>query len=453
MIKHNFPTADDKVRLTEIKKLSLLLDNDAYPVFGLSKWVLKHFSDTNDILYLAHSIPDKIADFFGDFVQGDVDGMIIESSDKVQNDKVLEYVDYNDLKSMIYDIAYDQSGYGYSVLLGRKDENDNFIIDRIPQDQVFIAPDKSIIFGSYIIKPNSVDGKDMWLYTQRYFLKDNTARVERKLYNTDPEGITSDEVSLASYDDTLLPEENLEIDELPIAIVHNSRRKKKEFAKSDLIDVLPQIDEINERSTQKAIQFTKNLDAKLVLPKTMEDDDGNVQPFDFVTTEKEDVEPKYLTNANPLLTDISTHCDKELAYISWITSVPIFELTGSGVPERVESLRIKLFQAVRKTNSKRAEVRKGIETMLRVALKFDKAGEIAPFKISFSEVLPTDPLVDVQVEALKLTSGVSSKKESIKRLENVDDETALAEIRAIEQENKIAGIGDKPINFNDNQQV
>lgn len=445
MITKNFPTADDKLRLAEIKKLSLLLDNEQYPVFGLSQWVMKHFKDTNDILYLSHSIPDKIADFYGDFVQGDLEGMIIESTDEKQQETVAKVVDWNDLKSMIYDIGYDQSGFGYSVLLGRKDEEGNFVIDIVPQDQVFMQPDGSIIFGSYIIKPDSVDGKDMWLYTQRYFIKDKIANVERKLYDTDLEGIAGQEVSLSAYNPTLKPNENLEIDELPIAIIQNSRRKKKGFAKSDLVDILPQVDEINERSTQEAIQFLKNLDAKLVLPTSMEDEDGKVPPFEFVTTEKEDVEPKYLINTNPMMTEIRNHCDKELSYVSWITSVPIFELIGTGVPERVESLRIKLFQAVRKTNSKRAEVKKGIETMLRVALKFEKISEIKPFKISFSEVLPSDPLVDVQVEALKLTSGISSKKSAIKRIENIDDETAQLEIDAIEQENKIAGIGDKNI--------
>ena len=445
MITKNFPTADDKMRLAEIKKLSLLLDNDQYPVFGLSKWVMKHFQETNDVLYLSHSIPDKIADFFGDFVQGDIDAMIIESSDESQKEAVEKVVYWNDLKSMIYDIAYEQSGYGYSVLLGRKDDEGNFVIDKIPQDQTFLASDGSVVFGSYIIKPNSVDGKDMWLYTQRYFMKDKIANVERKLYDTDLEGIATEEVGLALYDETLKPNENLEIDELPIAIVQNSRRKKKGFAKSDLVDVLPQIDEINERGTQEAIQFLKNLDAKLVLPTSMEDDDGKIPPFEFVTTEKEDVEPKYLINTNPMMTEIRNHCDKELSYISWITSVPIFELLSGGIPERVESLRIKLFQAVRKTNSKRAEVKKGIETMLRVALKFEKVTEIKPFKISFSEVLPSDPLVDVQVEALKLTSGISSKKSAIKRIENIDDDTADAELALIEQENKIAGIGDKNI--------
>jgi hypothetical protein len=106
----------------------------------------------------------------------------------------------------------------------------------------------------------------------------------------------------------------------------------------------------------------------------------------------------------------------------------------------VEALRMRLYSAIRKTDTKRSKLKKGLKDILRKGLKLMGITEPADIDIRFGDVLPKDTLTDTQAEQIKVQSGLSSKRSSIKRLENYDDEQVDAELATIEQENRVAGI-------------
>ena len=436
-----FPTVEDIRRLELIKKYSQLVDNEQYATFGLNELIKKEMP-TLETIYVSHAIPDKICDFYGDFVQGDVLDMVIDSDgDEAEKQKVTDIVSSNDLKNSVYDYAYGQTAYGYVVLLGRI-EDSKYIIDEVPQDQYFPQRDGSIILASYIKKPDAKTDKDLWLYKQQYKQGDTgNVVITRSLWEVDPSGYQLAQISLSAYDPDLLEEEKLDIEDIPIVRIDNSKKRKK-FGVSDLHFITPQLAEINEKATQMSIQFLKNLSAKMTVPPELIDDAGNLKKFEAIGLENNDmVEPKYVINENPLLAECFTYIEKELNYISFITSVPLFELLSSSViPERVGALKLRLFQAIMKTNSKRSEIMKGVQYIIQCGLKLQGIQDPSNIDIEFADVLPVDEAELVTVEESKLRNGLTSKRSAIKRLENYDDERVDEELRAIDNENKIEGI-------------
>ena len=60
----------------------------------------------------------------------------------------------------------------------------------------------------------------------------------------------------------------------------------------------------------------------------------------------------------------------------------------------------------------------------------------------FSDVLPQDEKIETEIEAEKVRSGLSSKRSSMKRLENYDEEELDAEEEQIKKEMTESGAVD-----------
>lgn len=443
-----FPAVAERRRISTLRKFASLYENDAKTVLGLHNLIKKQFKKEEDLIYLAHAIPARLSDFYGDFVQGDVDRMLIKiKNGSDQENKLLEKIlDDNDLKEAVYDWGVDQSEFGYFALLVRTDSENNVIIDTIPQDQYFPQADGSVIFATYKQDPAVREIKSLLLFTQNYEMDGGRVKITRKAWTTDGVGVITGTYDFAKMIEVLgeeyKPEEYLEIDELPIRQIDNGKRTKYGFGKSDYNDIMPQLAEINERATHVSISLLKNLDAKMAMPSSAYDADGNLAHQDTYEIDgKEEIIPQYIVNSNPLLSEAKEFITNEAKWISWLTGVPMFEILKSSMPETVESLRIQLFAAVRRTDTKRSKLRKGLADIIKIAFKLKNQELKNNVMIKFSEVLPVDELQLANTESIKITSGISSKRSAMKRIENFNDEEADAEMEEIEKENSIAGLG------------
>jgi len=448
-IKKVFPNDVELKRIQTLRKYEKLHDNDQESVLLLHRIIKDQFKSAIDIPYLAHAIPSRVSEFYSDFVQGEADRLRIEilNGEQAEVDFLNETIDENDLNEAIADYAYNQSEYGFEVLLGYVKDN-KFYIQTVPKDQYFPQADGSVIFATYFTDPHDsapvVKDRKKILYTQQYRQDGTNVVIERKLWEVDTYGKASEELTLAYAGITAPEEEKIEnLNRLPIVQIDNGRKTSWGFGKSDYADILPQLAEVNERRTHISTQLLKNLDAKLQLPKleVLKDEKGDLKPFDYFMPEsKDDAEAKYITNGNPLLENTEIHIESQLKMISFTTCVPMFEILKGSMPERVESLRIQLFGAVRKTDKKRAQIIKGLRNILYIGFEMINSKEITGrINIKFSDVLPTDPLQDTQIETEQINAGVSSKKSAIKRLHNYTDEEAEAELEEIRNENIASG--------------
>ncbi|MDF1498535.1 MAG: phage portal protein [Patescibacteria group bacterium] len=443
-----FPSSEERERITTLRKYEKLYDNEAQGVLGLHEIIKKQYKNVSDLVYLAHSIPSTISSFYGDFVQGNVDKMIISAlGGKEEDDKFIDdVVENNDIKEKIYDWADDQSEFGFFVLLGRINEDNKYIVERVPQDQYFPQQDGSVIFATYKKDPDDFEGKRLLCFTQNYKPENKRVVIEREAWTADERGVIKEKYDFNKILEILGEDykeiETLELDELPIRQIDNGKRGKYGFGKSDYANIMPQLAEINERTTHISTVLLKNLDAKMVMSKDNFDKDGKViQQEVYVMENKDEVKPEYIVNQNHLIVETKEHIIGEMKFISWITAVPMFELLKSAMPERVESLRIQLFSSIRKTDTKRAKIRKGLSDMIKIGFKLSGKTFEGYVNIVFSDVLPTDDLINAQIEETKIRIGTTSKRASMKRTENYSDEEVDAEMEEIKKENAIAGIG------------
>lgn len=450
---NSFPNLTELERISTLKKYQKLYDGEHFAVLGLHEMIKSQYVKEKDIIYLAHNLPAYISDFYGDFVAGDPEDMIIRGN--TGNAEVDTFVDEtvyeNDLKEKVSDIGTQQSEFGYSVLLSYLNAQNIYRIVTVGQDQYFPQPDGSIIFATWktITSTNGLS-KTMYCLTQHYQLIGSDCVIERQAWECSENGVIKSSFDfsiLASFvgqPDLKEREVLANLGDLPIRQIDNSQRSHYGFGKSDYADIIPQIAETNERATHIATQLLKNLDAKMQLPIGMFDEDGNVQKFESIGMEKGDVEAKYITNSNPLIAEAREHITQQIKTISLITAVPMFELLKSSMPERVESLRIQLFATARRTARKRAKITRALQDMFRIGFKMRGIAYDEDIEIEYSDVTPVDKLTQANVESIKVTSGLSSKRSAIMRLENVDIKDAEAELKQIQNEDQIAGIGQNP---------
>ncbi len=442
-----FPNDTERERITTLGKYSKLYENEAQNVLGLHDIIKNQYKKLADLVYLAHAVPARVSDFYGDFVQGDSDKMIIEVVSKNEKDVefVNDIVERNDIKEKIYDWGVDQSEFGFFILFGRTDDENKFILDVVPQDQFFPQADGSVIFATYKKDPEDQSGNRLVCFTQNYQIENEKVLIERQAWSTNEQGVLTAEYDFKKMIEILGEDyqesETLSLDELPIMQIDNGKKSKYGFGKSDYANVMPQLAEINERTTHVSTVLLKNLDAKMSVPESSIDEEGEMKHKDTYVLDKDEKEPKFITNQNPLLNETREHVISEMKFISWITAVPMFEILKSSMPDRVESLRIQLFQAVRKTDTKRSKLKKGLADMLKIGFKMSSITFDGNISIIFSDVLPVDNLQIVQVEETKIRSGTTSKRSSMKRTENYSDDEVDEEIEQIKTEEAIAGIG------------
>lgn len=448
--KNNFPNRIEKMRMKTLGKYEDLYDNDQQVVLPLHDLIRKQYNNIEDIVYLGHAIPAKISDFYGDFVQGDIDDMafsLVDGTDEQQTvfDQITED---NDVVEKINDWGTEQSIDGFVVLLGYKGGDGKFYIQEVSQEQYFPQDDGSVVFATYFrdyIGGNPAvndEEKRLLCYTQEYKLEGEDVIIKRQVWSTDADACVEDDLgeqALKNFFGEVAAEEKIEgLGMLPIVQIDNGRRTKWGFGKSDYADIMPQLGEINERRTHISTQLLKNLDAKLELPQVEElkQGDGSLAHFEYIMRPDNDTpQTRYITNENPLIEQTEKHITSQLQMISYITDVPMWALLEGAAPERVESMRIKLFGAIRKTTRKRTKLRRGLERMYKIGFKMlDKDMGDAKLLIEFSDVLPTDLFIDAQTEQIKAEAGLTSKRSAIRRLEGYDDDELDEEMERIKEE-------------------
>lgn len=455
---NSFPNKTELQRIETLRKFRKLYENEQMVVLGIHEIIKNQYKNIADLVYLAHAVPARITEFYGDFVQGDVERLIIRANtdNKADQDWIESVVYENDLKEKVADFAEDQSEFGFVVFLGFVDEDGIYHIQTVGADQYFPQADGSVVFATYKQDPDNLESKQLLMHVQHYQMKDGKVVIEHQAFRTSEAGVAVENYDLAKMGaligrPDLKPEETIEgLDELPIRQADNGRRSRWGFGKSDYHDILPQLAEVNERTTHASTQFLKNLDAKMVVPSSayeMNEETGETELKHkevFIADGKEDVTPTYIINSNPLITEVREHVMGELKFIEWTTSVPMWALTKGSAPERVESLRIQLYPALRKTKKKQAKIKRALLDMFRIGAKMTSQSEDLQNKdivIDFGDPLPVDEQVQVQTESEKIRSGLSSRSSSMKRIENYNDEQVKQEMETIKAEDQIAGIG------------
>lgn len=444
---NTFPSMNERETITTLGKFGKLYCNDSMNVLLLHELIKKQYKKISDLVYISHALPAYISDFYADFVSGDIDGLqiILDPADKAMQDDLEEMIYENDLKEKVNDWATSQSEFGFVPLYTYLDEDGDVHYEDIPNDQYFPQTDGSVVIATYKKDASDPLGKALALLTQHFYIENGACKIDRQAWKTDEKGVNTTEWTIegwnAAFGKSYEPNMTLSIDELPFVQADNGRKSKEGFGKSDYADIIPQLAEINERRTQMSTQFLKNLDAKMELPKSLENEDGNPKDFDTIFIEnKEQSFARYITPTTNLMAEAEDHIMSQIRIISTVTGVPLWALTKGTAPERVEALRIQLFAAIRKTHRKRAKLRRAMQDIIRIGFKLSGKELTQDPIIKFGDVLPEDDLLSAETESTLVRSGLSSHRSAIMRIGNMNEEDAQKELDQIENESKMAGM-------------
>ncbi len=445
--QNSFPTVSERETVSTIGKYKKLYANDSMNVLMLHELIKKQYKDISDLVYISHAIPAHVSDFYADFVSGDVEDMqiLLDPSDSKYDEDLVNQLYENDFKEQVNDWATSQSEFGFTSLYTYLDLDNTVKYEDIPNDQYFPQPDGSVVIATYKKDPSDFNKQALVLLTQHFKVVGGKTTIDRQAWKCDERGVNVAPWTIEAWNSTFgknyKPTDSLDVDELPFVQVDNGRKTSDGFGKSDYVDIVPQLAEINERRTQMSTQFLKNLDARLVLPKYLQGEDGNPKEFDtiFIDNKEQDT-ARFVVPDGALLTEAEEHIMSQIRIISTVTGVPLWALTKGNAPERVESLRIQLFSAIRKTHRKRAKLRRGMQDLIRIGFKLAGTPLTADPIIKFGDVLPVDESVQATTESTKVTSGLSSRVSAIMRLENISEDDAQDELDKIREEDKVAGV-------------
>lgn len=444
--KNDFPSNGELDQIRRVRELGKLYDGDQQDVLGLHSKIVSQFKDEEDIPYIPFPFPARIADFYGDYIQGDPEKLQFIATEESEQPTLDEIVTENSLEGKVQDLGRTQSSYGY-VVLSTYIEDDDIKIQIVPNDQYLPQPDGSVVLVTYF---KVADEK--YMLTRHYQENANGfIYIQRQLFSVRGDGTIKEQMSGLSiaekyFNKKYMDEEMLNTQLMPIVQINNQNPIKGIYAKSDFDDITPQLAEINERSTHIATQLLKNLDARLAVPDLdgIKDEEGNEKSWDTLFLGENSQYPKYILNDNPLMDDARQHMMLQIKIISDATGVPMFHLVKDGsMPDSVYGMKVKHWDADRKARTKRQHIEDGINRIVKAGVALKGGQEFnGDIRMNYSSILPVDDNEMVNKESSKVNAGLSSRVSSIMRLENMTEEEAQEELARINDENRVAGVSD-----------
>jgi len=447
MPKEIFPPIADKIRLKKLRSYKRLFEGEHYKEFGIKDY----FVDTKDKekkLYIAKNTPALISEYFADLVIGR--GILFDVDNAEVQKKIDEISKNNKMDILVFELALSQSTYGYASARVRI-RREKVILEQIPVDQYFpyftgtINPERdAVCLASYILLKDDRDQEAKYLYKQIYFLEGQDVMLEHQLWLINSNGELAERKPISLFDASLpsVPEP-ANLNEIPIYQFDNIKTSGDLFGKSDYKDIETLVEEINNRVTQISLQLIKHLNAKLAVPIGTLNAKGQLKAHeaDIFEVGEGKTPPSYITNPNPQIENGFKQIEKLTRDISAITKIPkdVFGLDSEkGGVEKVEAMKIRLFNTIRKVERKRVYLESDLSSMMKMALILSGVAEdtIGDIRIVWDDALPEDIVAKTQTLADQVNSGLKSKRKAIKELQELDEEDLNIEIEAINKDNQ-----------------
>lgn len=244
------------------------------------------------------------------------------------------------------------------------------------------------------------------------------------------------------------------IDRNTIVHVPNWKTGSTRMGISDYFDLESIFYAINNRITKVDNILDKHSDPILAIPEGILDEDGKVRRESLNMIEVPDGstgsqgKPEYIVwNAN--LDSAVSEIDKLVEFLFMVseTSPDILGM-GKGQSDSGRALKLKLIRTIAKAQRKRLYYDVALKEVIYIAQLLAKAhnlevggvklkGEAVYPEIEWEDGLPVDIVEQVDVETKRIDAGLTSTKDAIMRIDNVDEEVAEQKLKDIDEESKI----------------
>lgn len=240
------------------------------------------------------------------------------------------------------------------------------------------------------------------------------------------------------------------IDDMLLFHVPNGRINSGYFGLDDYHDLLPLMFAINNRMTKIDNVLDKHGDPILAVPEGVLDENGNVNKQAYglieIASGEGTTKPEYIV-WDAKLESTFTMIEKlmEFLFMTSETSPSAFGLDKAGQAESGRALKFKMLRTLAKKHRKQAYYDAVMKRMIFVAQKFAKANGLTcdgvkvvdepeiP-QIEWKDGIINDETEIMDIEERKLQSGLTSRVETLMRMEGITRKQAEARIKEAQDE-------------------
>lgn len=439
----DFPTDQDIKRIKQLENYRTLFDGLHEKVFNIYDLFQKDLAK-KETLYIVVNLPSLISEYYADMIIGD--GVLFDVEDENTQKEINDIANSNDLDVKLFESAVAQSEYGF-VPIRMRIEDKQPIIEQVPSTQYFpiysndITPVlQGVILAAYVEIGEGND-KKIYLYKEVYTKENEKIYLEYQLWTVNEEAKEDKQISLSLFDEDLPEGKQLtEFKEFPVWQINNIKTSDDLFGRSDYMNIMPQMKGINEMLTQINIELRKNLNSRIAVPQGTLDKSGKiaVSEADIFEVGEGEKMPQYIQKSNPLIEEAFNTINFHLRIISAITKIPVEALgiEGKGGVEKVEAMRLRLFNTEKKVQRKRVYYEKTLQDIMTTALEIIGKKDV-DISIVWSEILPISEFEQTNILAEQVAGGLKSKRKAIKELQRLDDELLEKELEDIAEGNRV----------------
>ena len=381
-----------------------------------------------------------------------------------------EIVQRSELRKLLREEANALQVHGYSTMrsIAEKDgEKVKSFIEGVSFANTFPIFDyrgrkTQHIIGKYLKKGNGV-GQETFFYAQRYFKENGVVKIAHELYKAsgyDVKEKASFSVLGEGYSELEGKIETSVLEEIPIVQIDDLKLGSEVFPTGVIDQIRSPAEEICDCLTRISTQFIKHLSAKIAVPKNALEieitDDGREvvksTNLEVIPVDEGDIIPQYITNSNPLIEQQFKQLEKLLNLVAAAAEVPekFLGIEQKGGVEKVESLKLKMAEFLRKIEDYQEGIKYGVEKLISDSLKLENVSLPEDFsvKVVLREGLPRDKEQEMRTHSGAVDSGIESRKRAIMEYHGLSEQEAQEEMKKIKEEDAL--LSPEPINFEDN---
>lgn len=454
----SFPKSADRPRLAAYEHYDNLYAGNHYKAFAIK--ADKGFTDKYAKLrYISANFAGLISRIMADMLFGEK--ITFDCTDKGNQKWVDGLIEDNHLIAQLYESELANSRRGdavFKVRLGQRENNvaapSTVIIEEIPASIYF--PELDVSSARYTPKSDVL----MWVFVQRgaHYLHKETHRpgyIFHEIWSYDQ----SKEQVIAKQnvaDFGFKEQEETKVQHSLIFHIPNVRDGNF-FGTSDYSDLEQMFFALNNRITKIDNILDKHSDPILAVPPGVIDEKGQVrkEALNMFEVDNENPgfnKPEYIVwNAN--MEFAFKEVDKIIDMLYMFSGIAQASTgynsdeNNGGQAESGRALKFKLLATIRKRNQKKTYYDIVLKEMLEVAMQFGKAWGVkidgqtvaTPEKpsIDWGDGVLNDTTEQIDEETKRVDAGLSSRADSIARLDGISPDEAAKKVKEIDAENKI----------------
>lgn len=471
-----FPPEKHNARIKQYRMNKKVFKGLHNEVFKTNNLIPRH----KDLLYVSVNLAGIICKKSADFLFGEELKVLAGNGENTREQQAFNrFIEENHMNIMLYENAISNAyagdsfikiryGQEYAGELPPEIDEPRVIIENINPEFVYpetVSWDKNRIKCFHIAIPlYDEDLKEWYLSVESHYagkIKYSKYSLTPINYNMDNE---PDRFTIDGVDETSFYEVNTGVSMPLVVHIPNLALADDWSGLDDLTEILPLLDEINNRITQIADILDKHSNPAMAVPSGLlsADEDGNAQfrvAVDkvFEVMGKDDIVPEYIT-WNGQLNEAFAELDRLVDMVLMVAEIPAVALgKGDSGTSGSSGLAIKwrMNSILAKINRKKQYYSKGIKQVFFIAQKLEEVLGIADYEVTvpvlhFQDGLPKDEMEQANIMSIR-TGGMKtlSQKSAVMLLNNFTEEQAEAEIQRIQEEESSSMEVASPSFFND----